>query len=155
MVTGTPHKESEDATPASMPNPVTDTSAPSANDTPDHRHNVSAAADELPPLPLELGRTMRPNSAEETASTPTAAPTSAPAAPVLADELPPLPLDLGLRAMPDSTPAAAPAPGPAALDVASDASFSSSSSNQRRRILATSSRRYQGTIDARRGWRAS
>ncbi|MFI5454346.1 MAG: hypothetical protein ACHRXM_02745 [Isosphaerales bacterium] len=117
------HKESEDATPASMPNPSPDVlPAPPAASNPGPA--VPAAANELPPAPSELSRPTMPNPAQAASPAPGAAAAPGPAAPVVANELPLLPPELSRTAISnpaqDASPAAALTPGPAAPVVANE-----------------------------------
>jgi len=122
---GLAHKESEDATLVSMPNPaLAPAPAPTAPLTP--APAAPDPANELPPLPPELGRPSTPNPAQDASPQPTATLTPLPAALDSANELPPLPPELGGTSTPnaahDASPpqAAALTPVPAAPDAANE-----------------------------------
>ena len=100
---GLDHKESEDATRASMPSPAPDASTTVIPGP----EPVVPKTDELPPLPPDVSRTATLNHASETAPAPIAAPTPGAAAPDPANDLPPLPAELSRIAVSSAAPDAA------------------------------------------------
>jgi hypothetical protein len=119
IVSGPEHREFEDATPASLPKPAPDATTPSPiAESPQPNQIAPAAAEQLPPLPLDLGQATGHVPAEETTSTPAAAPmqVQTAVAPASTQELPPLPPNLGADNAASSAPATAPTAGPDALN---------------------------------------
>jgi len=144
---GLPHKESEDATPASMPNPRPDSApAPITIPTPGPADAVDATPALMPnprpdsapaptavpapgpaaPVAADATPASMPNPAPDASPLPTARLTPAPAAPDAANELPPLPSELGRTSTPNPAqdasppPAAALTPAPAIPDAANE-----------------------------------
>ena len=106
------HKETEDAGPATLPDPVRDVAAvPTAAITRQTAPPVDN--DQLPPLPTDIARPAAPGSTPETAPTPSAASNSAAASGIA--ELPPPPGDVVQSASPKPAADTSPTP-PAAVD---------------------------------------
>jgi len=124
-VGGLPHKELEDAAPASMANPVPD-ALPAPTAAPANQPVAPDAARELSSFPPELSHIPTTNSTPDASSMPTAVPMNQPAVPDVAKELPSFPSELSRTArsnpVPDSLPppTAAPSPQPVAPDPANE-----------------------------------